>query len=552
IHKLMAISISMLYVVSYFGLVPTIGVAAYLGIGVFLFVSLITMKKGLDKWLKISNHDEPARPDAGVVAPEVETNRKAKLARYAFWVIGVILPKMVWNYYVFTFLGMATKELWPVVLGTVGVGASLNIATIIILWVPFIIFFLLDIFSFFYIAASIVGYWHGEYMGVGKIKLWKQISGVIQIGKLSKLIQKIVSFISRSHSKNIQNNDSNNPFVKNDLPEISKMFLDKFVPASVTITEEAKKVVWAKAWNLIIETLYEQDKLTEEEKENYKYGLLNESESNFFEGTICKEADISKPPKNEKAEQRIRWFCTQVFMSKPGAPISDKLFSLNVFTPVGNEDMLYTFYEITRVDNTRISPLNKFIHICPDEWDNFIDRMKKKYEGRQESIAIEGMREYGDKIKKGSQAKGDFAEEIVLENEALQREVRLWVSYRYQPFARTVRGVMYYKDVLTLFERIQFPEASEEEIKAMVSKKFRYTIALDFYYRWRTSEKSKEEQDKGKDIEWLMEQYPDLFEVVHISKDDNGWYTSLAKGESVPGTSEVRINQGLDDSEKIR
>ncbi|MCK5491878.1 MAG: hypothetical protein KAJ14_02065, partial [Candidatus Omnitrophica bacterium] len=492
-YKVMAIFWVMLYAESYFGLVPSIGVSGWLIMGVFLAISLVTMKKGLDSWLEIKNHPSPARLDEGVHPEKVTTQ---KILRWLFWA-SVFVPKLLWNYYVFTHLGIVTHELWPVALFSGE--AFLNVFTIGIVWFPFVIFFFLDRFSFFYIVESIVSYIYKKYMGVGTIKFWHEL-------------------------------DEN-------FETISKRFTEKFIPGDLVLTEEEKTLVWARAWNLIVNTLYEQDRVTEEEMKRYIYGL-QEDPHDFYGAAIYKKPDLSLAPCVEKTEQRLVWFCSQSYMSKPVVPMWQNLFSLTVLTPVGNEEIIYSFEDINKPDEKMgLSDLNKVVCVCPQEWENFIQRMGKKEYPEQD---IEKMRSLS------------LGKPLETKNEALQFEVRLWVSYRFQPLARTVRGIMYYKDILTLLIRIQFPKLSEDQIRGEVHKKFNYTIALDKYYRWKKHKTDESLRTKGNDIEHLMKMYPGLLHIVHISKDDKGWYTSLAKGEVDTISGKTIINQGLDNGKKIR
>ncbi len=489
-YRVTTIFLIILYVASCFGLVPAIGISGCIFIGVILAVILVSMKWGLEEWLKIRNHSPPTRMDEGVTPV-----KNKKVFRLLYWA-SVFAPWLAWNGYVFLYLGIATKALWPVTL--LNGGSLLNLFAIGIIWFPFIIFFFLSIFSFFYFVESIVSYLHGKYLGVGTIKFWDEVEGNFEI--------------------------------------ISEKFTEKFIPEKLSLTAEQKEIVWAKVWNLIIKTFYEQDRLSREEMQRYSYGLKEDS-NGFLKSKISDKPehkpDLSMAPEIKKTTQRIIWFASQCYMGKPGVSVWQKLFSLTVFTPVGDEEIIYTFEEINELDEKiGTTVLNKFLSICPDEWKNFIERMRSEKKYSEEDL------------KKMENLK--LGEVLDIGDENLKFEIRLWVSYRFQPLVRTVRGIMYYKDILTLLAKVNFPKESEKYIQDEVYKKFRYTIALDKYYRWKTEidEKKADLRRKAKDIETLMRIYPEFLHIVHISKDDNGWYTSLARGEVDPNSGEVKIKRG--------
>ncbi|RKY39097.1 MAG: hypothetical protein DRP75_03095, partial [Candidatus Omnitrophota bacterium] len=475
-----AFLLAMLIGISYFALVPLqiLSLTTW-GVGAIVSISLLTIVGGIKK-IRSSSVE---RIDRGY--ENEQSKREGKWQRRAF-LAGVFIPKALWNYYVFSHLGIATKALWNGGLALGGLNLSfLSPLVICALWLPFILFFFLDVFSFFYIAEGVVGYVYGKKIGVGRINSWKGL--------------------------------------RDNFTSIAERFKSKIIPSSLKLSPEQKDLLWAKAWNLIIEKLYEEDRLNAKEKEKYQYKIEEER--------IVASPVLQEPPRNKDAEEELVYFANSLFMKMPSAPSWDDLTSLTVFTPIGNEEIIYSFEELNNLENTGVTKLTYLISRYPDEWKNFIERMREEGRFSEEDL---------DKMESPT-----LGQVLEIDNDKLKQEIRLWASYRFQPWARTLRGIMYYKDVLEFLARMHFPDASEQEIKEKVAEKFQYLIALDKYYRWRNSDEGTEERRKGEDIEFLMRRYPKILQIVHISSEDReGWYTACAhsneKGEIIH-SSRIRL-----------
>ncbi|XP_048557309.1 callose synthase 12-like [Triticum urartu] len=142
-------------------------------------------------------------------------------------------------------------------------------------------------------------------------------------------------------------------------------------------------------------------------------------------------------PKNLGARRRIAFFSNSLFMDMPRATKVEKMMAFSVLTPYYNEEVLYNKDQLYKENVDGISILYYLQQIYPDEWEFFIERMKR-----------EGM---------------CHIEELYSEEQRL-RDLRQWVSYRGQTLSRTVRGMMYYYEALEMLTFLE--SASEEELVA--------------------------------------------------------------------------------------
>lgn len=141
-------------------------------------------------------------------------------------------------------------------------------------------------------------------------------------------------------------------------------------------------------------------------------------------------------PKNLEARRRIAFFSNSLFMNIPRATQVEKMMAFSVLTPYYNEEVLYSKDQLYKENEDGISILYYLQQIYPDEWEFFVERMKR-----------EGM----SNIK-----------ELYSEKQRL-RDLRHWVSYRGQTLSRTVRGMMYYYEALKMLTFLD--SASEHDLR---------------------------------------------------------------------------------------
>ncbi|KAK1388894.1 1,3-beta-glucan synthase [Heracleum sosnowskyi] len=138
-------------------------------------------------------------------------------------------------------------------------------------------------------------------------------------------------------------------------------------------------------------------------------------------------------PKNHEARRRLAFFSNSLFMNMPYAPQVEKMRAFSVLTPYYNEEVLYSKENLRTENEDGITTLYYLQTIYDDEWENFLQRMKR--EGLVNTNEI-----WTTKV----------------------RDLRLWASYRGQTLARTVRGMMYYSRALKMLAFLD--SASEMDI----------------------------------------------------------------------------------------
>ncbi|XP_051151939.1 callose synthase 7 isoform X2 [Andrographis paniculata] len=234
-----------------------------------------------------------------------------------------------------------------------------------------------------------------------------------------------------------------------------------------------------------------------------------------------KESAINVPM-NLEARRRITFFANSLFMTMPSAPKVRNMLSFSVLTPYYNEPVLYSTEELNERNEDDITILFYLQKIYPDEWDNYKERIKdtKVYSNKDRS--------------------------------ELDRE---WVSYRGQTLARTVRGMMYYRETLKLQCSLDFANDNalyggyqaidtnhrdyrklEEQAEAQADLKFTYVVSCQVY---GAQKKSSDLKDRScyVNILNLMLRYPSL-RVAYIDEREetiNGrnekvYYSVLVKG----------------------
>ncbi|KAL3754843.1 hypothetical protein ACJRO7_002009 [Eucalyptus globulus] len=227
-----------------------------------------------------------------------------------------------------------------------------------------------------------------------------------------------------------------------------------------------------------------------------------------------KESAINVPS-NLEARRRITFFANSLFMKMPGAQTVRRMLPFSVLTPYYKEDVLYSTEELKRENEDGISTLFYLQKIYPDEWTNFNERIKDSKSGNEEKDKFE-------------------------------QEQRFWVSYRGQTLARTVRGMMYYKQALELQCHLDLAgdnalnDENEEVItefaQALADLKFTYVVSCQLYGNQKKSGELKERSCYS-NVLHLMLMYPSL-RVAYIDEREetvNGksqkcCYSVLVKG----------------------
>ncbi|MEI6631749.1 MAG: hypothetical protein WCL25_03945, partial [bacterium] len=467
-----------------------IGLVAILGIVLIWFL----VPQGLNLIINRipKRYGRTTRPDEGYSPASVSRGRKA--FRVVFWVVAAGL-KIVWNAVLFHYILIATGELAGVVAfggGILGVGVGWLL--MVGMWIPFALFFFLDIFAIFYLQEAITGYIYGKWLGLGVIKEGK-ILGFIPIQKKRDFLEKIIE--------------------------------DKFISKGRSFSDEERRAALADIINLILEALYNEDMITKAEWDANKW-VNNVAPQDFFS------------LKNKKMRKRISVFLNSLLMdSLRKRPFWEKIRTLTSLVPVGPGETLIYSYAVapgmsaedqantldTRL-TTGITNLTHLITRYPDEWLNFIARMGEGPNPIASPNEIARMK--GLKL-------GDVLGKV---NPDLEWEIRLWASYRFQPFARTLNGLMHYPQVLRLFARMDHPDWSEDKINEEVNRKYQLLWAHQGYGDYVTKSDPKAEETRLL-AEYYYKKHRFLIDFASLQKREDGfWYNVFARYD--PKTGKIK------------
>ncbi|KAK6925714.1 1,3-beta-glucan synthase subunit FKS1-like, domain-1 [Dillenia turbinata] len=230
-------------------------------------------------------------------------------------------------------------------------------------------------------------------------------------------------------------------------------------------------------------------------------------------------------PKNLEARRRLEFFTNSLFMDMPQAKPVHQMVSFSVFTPYYSEIVLYSLAELLKKNEDGISILFYLQKIFPDEWKNFLARI-----GRDENAIDTEL--------------FDSPSDIL--------ELRFWASYRGQTLARTVRGMMYYRQALmlqTYLERVAAGDMEQgissgelidgqgfelsPETRAQADLKFTYVVTCQIY-----GKQKEEQKPEAADISLLMQQnealrvaYIDFVETLKDGKVHMEYYSKLVKAD---------------------
>ncbi|KAL4312186.1 hypothetical protein GQ457_01G032480 [Hibiscus cannabinus] len=236
--------------------------------------------------------------------------------------------------------------------------------------------------------------------------------------------------------------------------------------------------------------------------------LLDHGNKNFYmqvkrlQTILTTRDSMQGIPGNNEARRRLAFFSNSLFMKMPRAPQVEKMIAFSVLTPFNDENVLYSKAELQTNNEDGISILYYLQTIYYDEWENFIQRMRR-----------EGM---------------ETADEIWTTK---LRDLRLWASYRGQTLARTVRGMMYYYRALKL---LAFLDSSSEtdttitEEEGIALMKYTYVVSCQKYWEHKVGgdPRAEEIMDLLKHNEALRIAYVDQ---VSTGIDEKEYYSVLLK-----------------------
>ncbi|KAH7433760.1 hypothetical protein KP509_07G084800 [Ceratopteris richardii] len=228
----------------------------------------------------------------------------------------------------------------------------------------------------------------------------------------------------------------------------------------------------------------------------------------------------SSVPKNEEAQRRLQFFTNSLFMRMPQAPSIRAMKAFSVLTPYYREPVIYSVKDLYLDNEDGISILFYLQKVFPDEWENLLERLKIT-EKMLTDILIKA-----SNISTGKDAFSKSDAEKV-------RETRLWASYRGQTLARTVRGMMYYREALRFQACMEEREIEKNEInpearaEALTDLKFSYVVSCQRYGEQK-KHTEREEREKAEDIQELMRTHDGL-RIAFVHSEGKCYYSKLIK-----------------------
>ncbi|MCM8787505.1 MAG: DUF6531 domain-containing protein, partial [Candidatus Omnitrophica bacterium] len=501
----------------------------------------------------------------------------------------IIGQKVFWDALIWKAIGAPIVSFWNYSY----LVSPLNYFLLGIVFLVFISFFALDIFAFFYLAEASLGYILGKYAGVNRIHKWDE-----------SLFEKILNFPIRlifreklegwlGDSLVSKFNIAMKEFQKKLLPEeIVGIDGQRRLWGKNDEGEEEIKIAQAKAWNMIVNQFYYDDLISEDELKDYRYQIKDDP-YNYLGGVILKYPNLSRPPKNEYVRRRLFFFFSTLFMEIQKMPIWEKLYLFSVITPCFEEVIIYPFIDesigefegLNQEFKTKATLLTYIINRYPDEWKNFVERIKRMKNGEKEAFCPEISSEKIEAFKTIPQEEIDkienltYGEKLIITNPLLIMEVRLWASYRYQPLARTIRGIMNYWQMYEFLAKVNFPTPQSlglqktqlqeyaDKIEELIEEKFEYIVGFQVYSRekerieiFETKKESSERECKEAkfrlyDLYYLMGRFKH-FKVAYLGdlknsdklKGETNWYAGLLEYRKGPLQHNEKIEYVFDEN----
>ncbi|KAM3698993.1 hypothetical protein ACJW31_06G228400 [Castanea mollissima] len=376
-----------------------------------------------------------------------------------------------------------------------------------------------------------------DYMHSAVIECYETLRDIIYALLEDELDRLILRNICYEVEQSIEHNRFINRFKMSELPQFCeklKKFLKLLLAESENFSEPQIINVLQDIMEIITQDImvdcheilegvhHTQDGKTEQRFERLTFQLtLNKS---WTEKVVrlhllltVKESAINVP-QNLEARRRITFFANSLFMNMPKAPKVQNMLSFSVLTPYFKEDVLYSEDELKKENEDGISTLFYLQKIYPDEWTNFLERIKDSKEENPEKERMEF--------------------------------IRHWVSYRGQTLARTVRGMMYYKQALELQCFLEFADdeailggyrnfdhkAFQDRAQALADLKFTYVVSCQVYGNQKKSDDARDRSCYINILNLMLTNpslrvaYVDEREETIQGKSQEFYYSVLVKG----------------------
>lgn len=389
------------------------------------------------------------------------------------------------NAYMFFYLLIPGMEMWGGTFQPIG-GINLNPLLIFLLTMPALFTYLVN-FSITDLLLGFFTYIHGKSKGLGVIKTAKDIKMVQEAGLLDDLIDA------------------------------------KLLPQGIGLDKEHRKEIRTELWDVIASQMRNRNEISDIEMEYIREGELGKFEL-------------------ENVRKRMASYVNSLQMDMPKMPHFDDIRGASFVVPAYGEDLIYAYNDplfATSLDtlmSTGDTNLNHIVGQYKQHWRNLIESVQSKGIATHDEI---------QRMERLLTEKGQLG----ALNQELEMEVRLWASYRGQPFSRTLDGIMNYVRVLRIYASISHPEWSKERINKEVAKKVQVVWAYGLLNQVKNADGSKPDLlQKKKDVFYLLKKYQDELgfdvDLVYDKKDKDGvWYNILARYDGVDGIIDLKVSK---------
>ena len=456
--------------------------------------------------LKNENYGETVRPEEGYISNKVEGTMGRKI-RASFIMATVLGIKFIANFAIMKWVSVGLA-----ILASSSWGVSWGGIMLLVLAAALLISIaLLDVYAYFYLVEGYLGHviakatgayrvnaWHhgflsrlaqnSLYVGVALsfMAVWPAgwaMAKLLTLGTMGAVVTVAAAivgiFVLNKLFALIDVSKVGGDTVADVFEKAMKHFEDKLLPATkvnpqgkrVALDPRERAIARAKAWNMIVDQYLKDDLLRENEVEALKYKIVGIDANNFLAGRVVGVPDINKIElSNVRVQKRIQFFISTLLMNMERTPIWERMFNMSTLLPHYEEVLIYPFsmHTIGEYDGinspykTGHTLLTYFIERYSKEWENFKARLAREISalpaGDEKDAKVRDL-EMINALNRGQflgvykQGENDYH----LNSTEMEREVSLWVSYRYQPLSRSIRGIMNNRSMYQFYAKVNYP-----------------------------------------------------------------------------------------------
>ncbi|MBI4846161.1 MAG: hypothetical protein HY810_06800 [Candidatus Omnitrophica bacterium] len=323
--------------------------------------------------------------------------------------------KLIWNVLLVNWLKIPFLNILALNIPGLYIGLFL-----IILVAPFVIFFFLDSFTFFYFWEWVFGLFKGWASGLGP----QESAKTIREG-LKNSAQNAQTLVIGSHEQEPESLKKNGNLIS----------------------------------AAVLENLIRESMISEQEKEQ----MLE---------------DASKLPSGLEARERLQFFFGSLNMIKHRVSSWELLPSLSLCIPAATTESIFVFLEELNKPDKGINKtkLTHQIAQYPVEWHNLILKIQKQFP----QIPLEKLKEWENLAQKQA---FNF-EGIVLDGAAKRKITEMvedWANMRFQPVYRTIMGLVSVWRAYQLHAKMYFNTEDEDFINKKVAEKLQLLAGVQRY-----------------------------------------------------------------------